>query len=363
MIRPSELPRLAICPTSAALPRIDRVTARSERGSVVHAFLADYLKNGDSAYERVPDAYKADCFAIDTSKLPVGVGSVGTEVHLSRNGMGGTTDVLGLTDVAVVLGDWKTGWTSQPPAREHKQLLWYAIAAAEAYGKREAIVFIGGIRDDGRVWIDIATLDCFDLDAAAAEIDEIIRRANQANAGDKVTTGEHCKYCPAFANCPATKAVVGLLAVDPRMIDEEVRIDLTPANAARAWDRIKLAERVIDDAKAALKTFAETVGPFDLANGNVVGPVETSRRSIDATIAQSVLEAAHGPEFARAAIRFEPSTSFTAIKEALAPIAPKGKLAGMQRAIETALDVAGAVKVSTGISVKEHKPKALPCAE
>ena len=363
MIRPSELPRLAICPTSAALPRIDRVTARSERGSVVHAFLADYLRDGDAAYKSVPEAYRTDCHAINVERLPVGVGTVAVEARLERKGMQGTADVVGLTADAVVVIDWKTGWADHAPAREHKQLLWYAIAAAETHKRREAIVAIGRVRDDGGIWTDIATLDCFDLDAAAAEIDEIIRRANQANAGDKVTTGEHCKYCPAFANCPATKAVVGLLAVDARMIDEEVRLDLTPANAARAWDRIKLAERVIDDAKAALKTFAETVGPFELPNGNVVGPVETSRRSIDATLAQSVLEAAHGPEFARSAIRFEPSTSFMAIKEALAPIAPKGKLAGMQRAIETALDVAGAVKVSTGISVKEHKPKALPCAE
>ena len=363
MIRPSELPRLAICPTSAALPRIDRVTARSERGSVVHAFLADYLRDGDEAYKSVPEAYRSDCHAIDVSRLPVGVGTVAVEVKLDRKGMTGTADVVGLTDSAVVVIDWKTGWADQAPAREHRQLLWYAIAAAEKHGMREAIISITRIRDDGRVWTDIATLDCFDLDAAAADIDEVIRRANQANAGDKVTTGDHCKYCPAFANCPATKAVVGLLATDPRMVDEEVRLDLTPSNAARAWDRIKLAERVIDDAKVALKTFAETVGPFTLDNGNVVGPVETTRRAIDATLAQSVLEAAHGPEFARSAIRFEPSTSFTAIKEALAPIAPKGKLAGMQRAIETALDVAGAVKVSTGIIVKEHKPKALPCAE
>jgi hypothetical protein len=66
----------------------------------------------------------------------------------------------------------------------------------------------------------------------------------------------------------------------------------------------------------------------------------------------------HGDAIARKAVAFEPTTSLTAIKEAVAAIAPKGKAAGMVREVEAAIDAAGGMKSSTFVSIKEHKPKA-----
>lgn len=349
-IRPSALVRLEACPTSAALPQAGNVSTYATHGNEVHAYLAAYLRGDDPATPKGMDV-------IDLSRIPVCPGTVETEVKLYRGALEGTADVVGLTDDAVVVLDFKTGWTPQPPARAHAQLLWYGIAAAETFKRRRAILGIVRIKDDGGVWSDIADLSGWDLDDAADRIDGIIHRAMKAKATDKVTTGDHCKYCPAFRHCPETVGLVSMMAEDPRMLGEEVRLDLTPENAARAWDRVKLAEKIVDEVKASLKVYAETVGPFTLSNGNVVGPVETSRRSPDPLVTLDVLTKLHGESVAKSAVKFEPSTSLTAIKESIAAIAPKGKAAGMVREVEAAIEAAGGMKSTGYASVKEYKPK------
>lgn len=351
MIRPSALPRLAQCPVSAVLPQTNHTTAASDKGTAIHAFLADYLKNGDSAYSRVPAKYAKTCYAINVAKLPVGVGTVSTETRVERAGISGTIDVLGLTFDAVVVLDAKTGFTRQSPAREHEQLNWYAVAAAEAHGRRKAIIGIVRIDESGEVWNDIAEVDGFELDAMAGRLDAVILRARNAKPTDTVTTGDHCRFCPAFTACPATREVAALMATDPGKLAE---IPLTMEVAADLWRKAKLAEKVVEAVLATLKDFAHQT-PILLPNGKRIAAVPVERRSIDAIKAHEVLKDRWGLEVADAAVDYNPSATFTSLKAALQKIAEKGKLASMEREAESLLDAAGAVSRTVHIQVRETK--------
>lgn len=355
MIRPSALPRLAVCPTSAALPQINRKSPFSTKGTAIHTFLADYLTHGDEAYGRIPEEFREVCYAVNVAKLPIGIGTVKTEFGLFRKDIRGTADIVASTPTGGLVMDIKSGYMRQVPAREHKQLLWYAVAAAEHFGWRSMVVGINRVMEDGEVWNDIAELDGFDLDAAAAEVDRIVARATNAKATDSVTTGDHCRYCPAFASCPATREVAGMLVKSP---DELQTIPLTEETAGVLWQRAKLAEKVVEMALDRLKEFARS-GAIVLPNGNVVEAVTVERRALDAEKTFEVVKGLHGETVAADAVNYNPKATFTSVKEALQKIAPKGKLAAMERESTAALEAAGAVSTSTHVQVKETKRREL----
>src|SRR5690606_19690363 len=277
----SRLPIVARCPASWALPHAEEAepSEPSKRGSAIHAFLADVSKHGrDAALDRGPEEYRPACELIDTDRLPTHLAHevafrlnlrTGAARELGRNidrnyeldrsdwdeyCIDGTADLVGIDDEddAVVVYDYKTGWSAQDDAADHWQVKALALAAAWAYGKSNARIGIIRVWETGKVSYSVAELDAFDLDVVAADLHRVLdaraRALEDLRAGrtPSVTTGRHCRYCPAFYACPAQVALVRQAAAAPEDLERRLAELITPENAVLAYHRIVEVQMVLD---------------------------------------------------------------------------------------------------------------------
>lgn len=385
----SRLPIVARCPAAWALPHAKEAepSEPSQRGSAIHAFLADVSEHGrEAALERVPEEYRAICEAIDTDKLPTHLAHevafrlnlrTGAARELGRNidrnyeidrsdwdeyCIDGTADLVGIDEEsdAVVVYDYKTGWSTQDDAADHWQIKALALAAAWAYGKANARVGIIRVWETGRVSYDVAELDTFDLEGAAEDLNRILDARVKAGEdlreglAPSVTTGRHCRYCPAFHACPAQVALVRQAAAAPEDLERKLAELITTENAAKAYHRIAQVQMVLDRVKKQIHALAEKE-PIPLGNGRMLGPVERSRESIVGEKAMPILREHFGAEVAEAAI--EISITKGRLKNALQSYAKQtgSKITHVERQALDLLRKSGGVSVSTSRTVAEYE--------
>ncbi|MFN7131946.1 MAG: DUF2800 domain-containing protein, partial [Myxococcales bacterium] len=350
----------------------------------IHQYLADVVELGEEkALERVPEKYRAACECNDLERLPVGA-SYAPEVafafdvfsgkgrelgrNLGRDYSGITeSEVPGTADVVALVGadgvlilDYKTGYMPVPKAAVNWQLRHNALAACRAYGRRWATVGLIYVHDDEEPRYDQAELDELDICAIEQELRELVGSVEEARAllSDQgvvpdAVMGAHCRFCPAFAYCPAQTQLIREIAAAPEKAGLDPNEALTPEQAATAWDRIAAIEAVLKTAKESVKEFAK-LKPIQLANGNLLGEVEESREKVVPDHVKAVLTELHGPDVASKA--FELKTSKAAIERALKPVAGKGQLAGLKRTVLAALEQRGGILLSKFRTVKEFTP-------
>lgn len=383
----SSLQRYAVCPASAVLPRAESVNERAHRGHVIHAFLENVPKIGrEEALAAVPEEYRDACAVIDVDALPLDALRFAQEVtfaydvatgrareigrgltreqayaDLKSTEIGGTADVVGLSadGRTVVVLDFKTGRTEIAAAERNWQLLFLAIASSRAYGAIDARVGLIHIPEDGLPWYDAATLDAFDVDAGAVDLRKLFdrveasARAVEEGRPPSAVTGEHCRYCPCLAYCPAQTALVRQMAADPEVADLDRPV--TVQDAARAYEKVKALKAALRRVEQNLYTFA-AAHPIPLPNGMVLGPVESSREGVDGEIARRVLAELYGQATADRACEW--STSKAAIERALKPLAVtlEKKLAPLKREALAAIAEAGGISRTVTTSIKEHVP-------
>lgn len=378
----SGLGRVELCPPSAFLSRVEESTRDADRGLAIHGYLRAVATEGaEKALEQVPELYRGECDCIDLSLLPhsdpsawaVEVGlawdweaDTGRELFrgdgrrdyssAGATELCGTADLLGVTSDAVAVLDIKTGWARLAPPAEAPQLLGYAVAAARAYGKERAIVGWIKLRDD-TPYFEVATLDMLELDAAAARLRDIIEGAigaelvHQADPGATVpVVGSHCRYCPAYRQCPAN---VGLLA-DLVYRDKAGEVPvLNEETAPLVLVRVEAAQKVLDRVMASLRDYAD-VSPILLPGGEVFGRTTTTKEKIDALVAKNVLSEDLWDE----AVKIEHTLTKADLKRALQKrLAPGEKISHVERDCLKALTEAGAMRESSFTSVRKFKPK------
>src|SRR5690606_19492231 len=385
----SRLPIVARCPASWALPHAEEAepSEPSRRGRAIHAFLADVSVHGrEAALERVPEEYRAICEAIDTDKLPTHLAHevafrlnlrTGAARELGRNidrnyeldrsdwdeyCIDGTADLVGIDDEddAVVVYDYKTGWSAQDDAADHWQIKALALAAARAYGKSNARLGIIRVWESGTVSYDVATFDAFDLDRIEVDLCAVLDRrfeaVNEIRAGrvPTVTTGRHCRYCPAFHACPAQVALVRQAAAAPEDLERRFAELITPENAALAYHRIVEVQMVLDRVMKQIKALAEKA-PIPLGNNRMLGSVERTRESIVAEKALPILRDHFGDEVARAAA--EVSITKTRLRDALREYAQRTgeKLKHVEQQALELLRTSGGIQVSTSHTIAEYE--------
>jgi len=384
----SRLPIVARCPASWALPHAEEAdpSEPSQRGRAIHAFLADVSQHGrEAALERVPEEYRAICEAIDTDKLPTHLAHevafrlnlrTGTARELGRNidrnyaidrsdwdeyCIDGTADLVGIDDDAdaVVVYDYKTGWSAQDDAADHWQIKALALAAAWAYGTSNARIGIIRVLETGDVSYRVAELDAFDLAGVAEELRRILdaraRAWEDLRAGrtPSVTTGRHCRYCPAFHACPAQVALVRQAAAAPEDLERKLAELITHENAALAYHRIVEVQMVLDRVMRQIKALAEKA-PIPLGNNRMLGPVERTRESIVAEKALPILREHFGDEVAAAAA--EVSITKTRLRDALRGYAQRtgDPLKHVEQQALELLRKSGGVQVSTSRTIAEY---------
>lgn len=387
----SRLPIVARCPASWALPHVEEAEASepAKRGTAIHAFLADVSQHGrDAALDRVPDEYREACELIDTDRLPTHLAAevsfrlnlekgaarelgrdIGRQYAADRSDwtpacIDGTADLVGIDEEAdaVVVYDYKSGWSPQDAAADHWQIGALALAAARAYDRSNARIGIIRLWETGHVTYDVATLDAFDLNRIEVDLCAALdRRADailliEEGRTPTVTTGRHCRYCPAFFACPAQVGLVRQVAAAPEALDAEIAALLTPENAAKAYHRIVEVQMVLDRVTKQVKALAEQT-PIPLGNNRMLGLVEKKRETIVGDVALPVLKEHYGEDVAEAAA--EVSITKTRLRDALKGYAQRtgGKIAHLEKEALKLLRANSGVEVSTSRTVAEYELK------
>ncbi len=390
----SALNRADACRASAVLPGADSVSEHSTSGMNVHRYLQRVNEIGrDAALAEVPDSDRALCEALDTASLPTDPAAFAPEVSLAydvvsgkareigrgldRNyGPVGPTEIVGTLDVGALMGsdgfydgDFKKGWSHgrhTPPPDRNLQIKAGLVAGCRAYGRTRGRGEVIRIFDDGdhyRAAVDLSTAQ---IDGAEGELVMLASRVmldRQAyEAGEEVpaVTGPHCTYCPSFQWCPANLALARELGGQPLDFKERTLALLTPENAPQVYQRMKQARAVIEEIEVAVKTYARQT-PIALGEGVIYGVRLGEERKIDGAIAAAALREVLGDAASEAV---EPEVTLSSLKRAIKKYLAERPAENVRGAIgkmeERALDLLkarGALKVTQGGKLIEHKPK------
>ncbi len=378
----SGIERHAICPGSAVLPGAGTVSDDAARGTAIHAFLeAVNTKGREAALAAVPDDLRPVCEALDVAKLPTDPLRFAAEVAFAYDtvtgkarelgrGIGrrydcaptevaGTTDVIALLDDdGVFVSDFKSGWSRRTAARDSLHLRFYSLAAARAYGRSRAVVQVIRVFDDGETWTDEASLDAFDLDSFALDLAALAsgierdRKLYAEGVEPDLVEGSHCKWCPAYARCPAKDRLLTAAG----NIDATTLPDLiTPEVAAKAYERLAIYKAAVARAEEILKDYARA-NPIPLADGFVYGVRQDQTKKLDGHVAMLALREALGP-WAESAI--DVSVTQAGVERAAKLYVEQngGTIAAKKRELLDMIAERGGVKVVTAPKLVAHRAK------
>ena len=206
----------------------------------------------------------------------------------------GTADVIAVFWDHVLITDWKSGGEVLPAPERNLQLRFHALAAALAYRVGRTTVQLAYIDGEGRITVSSFEFSEEDLAGIAAEIRGIVERIERARRGRPgFRVGSHCRYCPAFASCPAQAGAAQALL-------EEKLEELTPEKAAEAWRRLLAMEAATKKVRKALGDYAENRGGVPLEDGRELRLVESRRDTILPDVVMPLLRDLYGDEADRA---------------------------------------------------------------
>ncbi len=322
----SRLERDVHCDGALVFPRSPRSSGFAARhGNLVHDFLMRVPRVGrELALEQVADDNHREALEeLSLDNLPLDAASYAQEVAIAYDvetdtarelcrGQGrpdyealgvtdyeapGTLDVLGLTDDAVVVIDYKTGWADLGPVKDNWQLRGCALLAARLHGKQKAIIAIIRIKAGGREhFTDKAELSAMDLDDVQDALREMKGRKERwlsPAPGEVVPTseGRWCTFCPSFTHCPSKMNLLaaGLSSeLAPKRMPYFPAV-LTPDTAPAAYRNLELLRGVVKRYEETLEEYAEA-SPVDLGGGYVYGKTTIKRESINVDRAKVLLE-------------------------------------------------------------------------
>ncbi len=329
--------RVFACPASLALPAVFEQGGRDATdGHTVHGFLYRGLTLGrptalawlraeepelvprceaislDSVF-RLGDTFAAEVayaydVATDTARI------IGTNLG-RRYGRLGATEIPTTTDIelrapvgVVVILDAKSGWR-QVSARDSMQIRMHALAVSRARGLDRVRVGILQIDDEGTATAEVLELDDMELDAFSFEVRQAWGRVEAARAElaagrvPDVATGDHCRYCPAWASCPSRVALArSTLSLEAATVKGQIEA-MTPDEAGDLWLRYKVGEELLEVIGVQLRAYAERA-PLQLADGRTVEMVP--QRQVRSVMVPSPDGATKVVEFLKATVRGGP---------------------------------------------------------
>lgn len=370
------------CPAAFALPQAkEGPSDASEFGTKVHAFMALAREGGFDAalaMQSLEESHYSFVEQIPWEQLPQGgraevafafnfVTGEGRELGVLKDARAyaidptceraGTADLVGLVGDIVHIYDWKTGYRVLTPAADAWQLKLLALAAARAYDASGAEVAFMRLGDDGRLFVDRASFDAFDLMRIEQELIELEARlqvaADRAAAGEQldVAMGSHCDFCAAKPHCPGqTSAALAIAGFKPPA-------ELTPEIAGQAYTLIKQYTDILERAEKQIREYAK-INPVPLPGGKELRRVDWPVTKVDYTLAHQVLVERFGAE--RASDAVQTSISKTAIEDVCARVASiTGAKAGpLKRDVIAELDKRRGINRYTQPQVRVSKARA-----
>lgn len=374
----SGLERALRCRGSRHLPTISSTSGAAERGTWRHAFLARVQVVGaDAALAEVPDEHRDACAALPLDELPTDLTAelafgydvasgkariIGTNLERNYGVLGdaeiaGAADVVGLRDQplagrSILVLDWKSiGHRAR--ARDSIQLRFLALAASRAYGIEAVRVEIVRLGDGGEVYRDWHAYEALDLDVFAAELRAWHAVLPDDHAGDDFHEGPWCDRCPSFAYCPA-KSLLALEVAEGRVLDTPVAtMPLSPERAGIAWQRAKLARKMIEHVERACIATLEEHGSLPLPDGkSLVRRTVPGNEKLAGEVVYQVVTEKHGAELARRAV--EMTATKAGLKEALRPLGTKrGQLTRLESEVLDEVRKRGGASRGTRVAFEE----------
>lgn len=308
--------RAALCPASTALPATASSSYYADRGTGIHAFVRAVLAGvpRTAALGRVDPRWRTTCEGIDFARMGGDLREVRAEVAYAYDALARSTRFLGVNlsraygqmhswevpctldvegtrfDGLPIVADTKTG-RDVATAKQNWQLRVQAIARATFLGADEIEARIWYVRDDGYVRPDCGHFTRFDLEEIGDELEEACARANEARAAAatgkrlRVVQGEHCRYCPAFASCPANVQLARTMLPELADVAEQIAA-MTPQQAGAVYLKLQKVGTLYDAIKDGLKAYASEM-PLDLGDGRrvEVGTRNVERFQADAALA------------------------------------------------------------------------------
>jgi hypothetical protein len=255
---------------------------------------------------------------------------------------------------SIHIADYKTGRTDLGPVRDSAQLLIAAVAAADVYKADSAIIEYVYIRD-GNIWRTSAKLDAFALQEFRAKIQRlenklaIVEASTRSGVGHDLTTGRHCRFCPAWNSCPAQKSLAIELATgnDTAPFNQALSRGLM----AEAWERVKLYQTMINKVKKAIISEAERE-PIPLKNGKTLGSfVKEGNEKLNGSVVHEVISDMYGERVADSSVTY--SATKSGIKAALKEHKVPKPTAAQKKVIEAVREAGGAAR-SKSAKVDEY---------
>lgn len=312
----SGLQHVARCPGSRHLKQYDHTNQGAKRGSSFHKIVEIARHQGkDAALQAFEDnpreAIRPWVYGFDFESFAELVGEAETEVayawdsetskvrhlgtgierdygDLKDTEVPGTVDYQRVEDTHGVLVDLKTGRTWVPDPEYNWQMRFGALCLALCHGLETVEAHIVQVEDDGASVYK---------PAAYWTVEELIEhgeRLTQILAKDNLVTGDHCKWCDAYASCPA---IVG--TVTSIVEYDTPSKELTAETVAEVYPRLMAAKKAVDRVEKAIKGFVEFAGPVPLGDGKKLDMVPGSWTKVSAAVAVDVIRELAGEEAAQ----------------------------------------------------------------
>lgn len=329
----STLEREIACPASEALPASREASSDdADRGTEIHAFIKHAATMPlHEALAAVPKSLRELCASIELGKIHGGLTNVRSEVsygirlgheHAEVVGVDidrryptdrgeewlfGSNDVEGERfDGLLDTGDVKTG-NDVTAAADNPQAQFAARAIQLVTGEDEVASRIIYVRPSGYVHIDwhvFTRLELETFEDRAIEARASVRQARADYAAGKpltVSPGDHCKYCPAIASCPAKMSLARAMVGELAELDQAIRIDksegvgrlvsqLSPEQAGQAVRKLAEVKDLHDRIKGALQLYAGRT-PLPVGDGKEYRPITFAKSGFSREKALALLEA------------------------------------------------------------------------
>lgn len=362
MITASALPRLAVCPGSAALPQAETTSELADAGTVRHSAVETAVIEGrlDDIPEAVRDLITPGSLA--SAEVAIAYNwRTGAARHLglgarrdyavAADEIPGTIDLLIVNGRRVVVVDYK-GHEDIGAPDEHEQSMLYALAASRIYDADEVtlvIAYIGQGVESAR--IRRVTVDAIELISFATRVTKIMKAvAEQLEAvrGHRlpdVRESRHCKYCSSVAACPAKTALIRRLVSGEESDELSLLLPLDDEAARFAYERLGQARQLLKRIESAIYARAAE-SPIPLGGGRWLGKhTKPGVERLDGDTTYDIVRDMHGQAIADLAV--ERKATKTGIRAALKEAGVK-PLAKAEAAVIAAVRAAGgATKEST----------------
>lgn len=375
----SGLARAEACAASAALPAVESPSGvYAVAGNATHDTL-ECIARGDregkpawlvNLYDELTDmggtVYAERCYAWDP--LTLTGRDLGTHQRdysgLRPGEIGGTADLVVVSDLGVIVYDYKSGYFGAPVESPQMSLL--ALAVASSQSVDSAVVAIVKIDVDAKEWsVKTAHLDTFDLAAEADRVARIVAGVEQARAivaagktPDVRTTEDGCRYCPAKLSCPGRVGAIATLASVAGLAEPTLRIPVTLENAGAVWLAIDAMRAVLRAAEEEVQSLAR-VSPVPLPDGRELWAVETPRETVgDVEAIERIVADRYGADAVAEVVEVKKTSSKSALETLAKSRAAKGSGAKDARALIAEARAAGALKQTTHLAYTAKDKKA-----